>query len=213
MDVLPYGPLAADHCTLSAGLDPGRCPAAAPLAAAERAALLAAVSAWERWLDACDDEAASGPAPKGYIFLGPRAAGAGDARAAESPGGSQPQAAQQAAQQQPVQQAGAAGDDEALRGQYEDFEPLQPAQFSGRTALEFETFDAALCRFFSARGGQKAATQAMAREKAAHSKLDAIRADHARRLAALEAEQAEAERKASQTTRQRGGRPASMPAS
>ncbi|GAB4824054.1 hypothetical protein N2152v2_011100 [Parachlorella kessleri] len=63
-ELLPYGPLVADHCALAAGLEPGRAPAAAPLGHEERAALLGAVRGWERWLDECETKP-----PEGFIYV------------------------------------------------------------------------------------------------------------------------------------------------
>lgn len=63
-EVLPYGPLVADHCALAAGLDPTLRPQAAPLSADEQRALLGGVRGWERWLDECDQKA-----PEGYIYV------------------------------------------------------------------------------------------------------------------------------------------------
>ena len=59
---LPYGPAVADHCILSAGLSPQHLLKAQALSPAQRQELLAAVQAWEKWLDDCETQA-----PKGYI--------------------------------------------------------------------------------------------------------------------------------------------------
>jgi len=59
---LPYGPAVADHCILSAGLSPQQQLKAKPLGPDQRQGLLAAVQAWEKWLDDCESQA-----PKGYI--------------------------------------------------------------------------------------------------------------------------------------------------
>lgn len=75
-ELLPYGPLVAEHCILSAGLDPARPPAAAPLSAEEQRALLGGVRSWERWLDECESRP-----PEGIIYVRPGAAEGEGARA------------------------------------------------------------------------------------------------------------------------------------
>ncbi len=59
---LPYGPAVADHCILSAGLSPQQQVKSNALSPDQRQGLLAAVQAWEKWLDDCETQA-----PKGYI--------------------------------------------------------------------------------------------------------------------------------------------------
>lgn len=59
---LPYGPAVVDHCILTAGLAPQQQLKHSALRPEQQQALLAAVLAWERWLDDCETRA-----PKGYI--------------------------------------------------------------------------------------------------------------------------------------------------
>ena len=174
-DLLPYGPLIAEHCILSAGLEPGRCPAAQPLGGEEGVALVGSVRAWEAWLDACED---SSEPPQGYILTKP---GSGQqAAAAAAPDGEAGGAAAAAGA------AGAAG--AAAGAVYEEFEPVLLRQHAHKPALAFPTFDAALGEFFGKAAGQRAAAAAAAKEKAAVGKLDAIRKDHEKRLGSLEKE-------------------------
>lgn len=139
--LLPYGPLIAEHCILSSGLQPGRLPAADPLPPADQAALLGGVRAWEAWLDACED---SSEVPPGFILTRPPAAAQGQkgqkaeaAAAAPSSGDGAAEGDAQAAQQAAAQQA-----------TYEEFEPVLLAQHAHKPALSFPTFDAALAEFF-----------------------------------------------------------------
>ena len=57
--VVPYGPSVAEHCALAAGLNPDQL-LVAPLTEAQHAALLAAVRAFEKWLDGCEEAATGG---------------------------------------------------------------------------------------------------------------------------------------------------------
>ncbi len=166
-DLLPYGPLIAEHCILTASLEPGRSPAAQPLSGEERAALVGSVRSWEAWLDACED---SSEPPGGYILTKPGTAGQQVAAGAAG-------------------EAGAAG----AAGVYEEFEPVLLRQHAHKPSLAFPTFDAAVAEFFGKAAGQRAAAAAAAKEKAAVGKLEAIRRDHEKRLGSLgkEAESAQ----------------------
>lgn len=170
-DLLPYGPLIAEHCILTASLEPGRSPAAQPLSGEERAALVGSVRSWEAWLDDCED---SSEPPGGYILTKPGAAGQQAAAGAAG-------------------EAGAAGAAGTAGGVYEEFEPVLLRQHAHKPSLAFPTFDAAVAEFFGKAAGQRAAAAAAAKEKAAVGKLEAIRRDHEKRLGSLgkEAESAQ----------------------
>lgn len=175
-ELLPYGPLIAEHCILGAGLEPGRSPAAQPLSSDDQAALVSSVRSWEAWLDACED---SSEPPGGYILTKPGTGGQAAAAAAGAAGG------------EACAAAGAAGT--AGGAVYEEFEPVLLRQHAHKPAVAFPTFDAAVAEFFGKAAGQRAAAAAAAKEKAAVGKLDAIRRDHEKRLGSLgkEAESAQ----------------------
>jgi len=170
---VPYGPLVAEHCILSAGLDPKRHVAAVPpLTEEDHAALLAAVRSFEKWLDGCEE----GSPPGGAILL---ARNGKKTSRAESEGD--------------VETSGAAA--------YDEFQPLLTAgkpmaQHAGLPMLTFPTYDAAVAEFFGQLQGQRKAAQQAQREKAALGKLEAIRRDHESRLETLGREADAAERKA-----------------
>lgn len=174
-ELLPYGPLIAEHCILSAGLESGRSPAAQPLSGDERAALVSSVRSWEAWLDACED---SSEPPGGYILTKPGTGGQQAVAAAVGEGGAA---------------AGSAGAAGAAGAVYEEFEPVLLRQHAHKPSLAFPTFDAAVAEFFGKAAGQRAAAAAAAKEKAAVGKLEAIRRDHEKRLGSLgkEAESAQ----------------------
>ncbi|EFN57403.1 hypothetical protein CHLNCDRAFT_57209 [Chlorella variabilis] len=111
-DLVPYGPLTAEHCVLLAGLEPQRQPAAAPLSALEAAALLGGVRQWEAWLDACEDSATP---PEGFILTKPAAAAAAAAVAAVAAAPPAPAAGQE---------DGGDGGAPAAAGVYDEFQPL-----------------------------------------------------------------------------------------
>ena len=140
--LLPYGPHASEHCVLSAGLDPRRQPASAPLSPEERAALLGGVRQWEAWLDACED---SGTPPEGIILTKPAPQ---QDKAAKQQQEQQVQAAAATAQEGG---GGGAGDSAAAvdagAAVYEDFEPLLLRQHQHKPAIHYPTFDAALEEF------------------------------------------------------------------
>lgn len=72
---------------------------------------------------------------------------------------------------------------------YEDFHPFRPAQFEGipnTQLLEFEPFNKTVDEFFSSIESQKLESRLTEREENAKRKLDAARADHARRLGGLQ---------------------------
>ncbi|KAI7842328.1 hypothetical protein COHA_003968 [Chlorella ohadii] len=173
-DLLPYGPLIAEHCILTASLEPGRSPAAQPLSGEERAALVGSVRSWEAWLDDCED---SSEPPGGYILTKPGAAGQQAAAGAAG-------------------EAGAAGAAGTAGGVYEEFEPVLLRQHAHKPSLAFPTFDAAVAEFFGKAAGQRAAAAAAAKEKAAVGKLEAIRRDHEKRLGSLGKEAESAQLKA-----------------
>lgn len=129
-DLLPYGPLIAEHCVVIAGLEPARQPAAAPLLPEEAGALLAGVRRWEAWLDGCEDDSTP---PQGFILTRP-----------------QPTAAKQQQQEQQQQAEGPEQQEGRRDGAavYEEFEPLLMAQHAHKPALSFPTFDAAVAEFF-----------------------------------------------------------------
>lgn len=179
-DLLPYGPLIAEHCILSAGLESGRSPTAQPLSGDERAALVSSVRSWEAWLDACED---SSEPPGGYILT---KSGTGGQQAAAAAGG---------------EAGGAAG---AAGAVYEEFEPVLLRQHAHKPSLAFPTFDAAVAEFFGKAAGQRAAAAAAAKEKAAVGKLDAIRRDHEKRLGSLGKEAESAQLKVRGRTAARG---------
>jgi hypothetical protein len=142
--LLPYGPSIAEHVVASAGLDPARRPASAPLEGGEAAALFRAVQDLEAWFAGL--EAA---APKGFISAG-RAGGPSKRQR-------QKQAAAAAAGAPPGAQSGAQSGEAAAQSEaqsgaalvYEDFNPLPLAQGGGDELIEFGEFDAALDEFYS----------------------------------------------------------------
>jgi len=72
---------------------------------------------------------------------------------------------------------------------YEDFHPFRPAQFEGipdTQLLEFEPFNKTVDEFFSSTESQKLESRLTEREENAKRKLDAARADHAKRLGGLQ---------------------------
>lgn len=87
------------------------------------------------------------------------------------------------------------------KGQYSDFQPLvngcpivdQPLM----TMIKFQTFDDAVCEFFSKIQGDRQKTQVEQQEEAAKKKLESIRMDHALRIKNLNHDVAQAEQKAS----------------
>lgn len=155
-DLLPYGPLIAEHCILSSGLDPARPLASAPLSAEEQGSLLGGVRTWEAWLDACED---ANEAPGGYIL----------ARPAGAAGGKAGKAGKQQQQQEEEVKAGAgaapgegpaAGPAPSAPFVYEEFEPVLLRQHAAYPSLAFPTFDAALAEFF---GKASAGSEGLAR--------------------------------------------------
>lgn len=72
---------------------------------------------------------------------------------------------------------------------YEDFHPFRPAQFEGipnTQLLEFQPFNKTVDEFFSSIESQKLESRLTEREENAKRKLDAARADHAKRLGGLQ---------------------------
>jgi hypothetical protein len=193
--VFPHGPSAAEHCALTAGLDPSRRPALLPLSPEERSALLAAVRAWERWVDAC----VAGTPPGGAILLGK---GKGDAKGKEAEPSAGTVAVAGGAASAGTKAASSCIDPSlAAPAVYEEYEPLLPegdpvAQRAGRLMLRFPTFDEAVREFYSTVEGQRASAQQAQREKAAEGKLDALRRDHQRRVHSLDDAAADSGRKA-----------------
>ncbi|KAL4420985.1 hypothetical protein ABPG77_001304 [Micractinium sp. CCAP 211/92] len=181
--LLPYGPLIAEHCIITASLDPARQLATAPLSPEEQEALLAGVRQWEAWLDGCEDDSTP---PQGFILTRPQ------------PGPAKQQQQQQQTQQTEggQQQEGGQAAGAAPAAVYDDFEPLLMAQHAHKPALSFPTFDAAVAEFFGKIQGQRTAQQQAAKEKAAVGKLEAIRKDHEKRLDVLGREAESAELKA-----------------
>ncbi|CAJ2504062.1 Uu.00g114560.m01.CDS01 [Anthostomella pinea] len=75
---------------------------------------------------------------------------------------------------------------------YEDFHPFLPRQFeedSAYTVLTFDNFDKMVDEFFSSLEGQKLESRLTEREAAAKRKLDAAKADQAKRIEGLQAAQ------------------------
>lgn len=64
--LIPSGPALAEHCILTAKLDPKRDIRAEPLSAEEQAALLEGVRGMEQWFEDSDAQP-----PPGYIFYKP----------------------------------------------------------------------------------------------------------------------------------------------
>ncbi|KAL0046515.1 hypothetical protein WJX82_002614 [Trebouxia sp. C0006] len=191
---LPYGPAVVDHCVLSAGLSPQQQLKAKPLGPDQRQGLLAAVQAWEKWLDDCESQA-----PKGYITY----------RRADEPKRSKKQSAEAPitpAQPVPASPAPDPGRPSGTNPSelakklegivYEDFDPLLLKQNEGLQKLEFETYDAALDEFFARIEGQQVERNQSQQEKAALAKLDRIKLDQGKRADDLERDAAEAESKA-----------------
>lgn len=132
--LLPYGPLIAEHCIITASLDPARQLATAPLSPEEQEALLAGVRQWEAWLDGCEDDSTP---PQGFILTRPQ------------PGPAKQQQQQQTQQTEGgQQQEGGQAAGAAPAAVYDDFEPLLMAQHAHKPALSFPTFDAAVAEFF-----------------------------------------------------------------
>ncbi|KAI2637655.1 fibronectin-binding protein A N-terminus-domain-containing protein [Hypomontagnella submonticulosa] len=75
---------------------------------------------------------------------------------------------------------------------YDDFHPFLPRQFeedSSYTVLPFDNFNKMVDEFFSSIEGQKLESRLNEREAAAKRKLDATKADHAKRIEGLQAVQ------------------------
>ncbi|KAI1275464.1 hypothetical protein F5Y07DRAFT_177516 [Xylaria sp. FL0933] len=75
---------------------------------------------------------------------------------------------------------------------YEDFHPFLPRQFAEDPAyitLDFESFDKTVDEFFSSIEGQKLESRLTEREAAARRKLEAAKADQAKRIEGLQAVQ------------------------
>ena len=180
--VLPYGPSVAEHCLLTAGVNP----LDQSLDDKQVDAVLGAVREFEKWLDGlCDDgdvgDESSGSgarppntnaAPGGVILL----------KNSSTSGSSQPV--------------------------YEECEPLLPGgkrfqrlvkepTTTTPTTISFNSFDAAMNAYFSHIQGQRAEAQQEQRESAALQKLEAIRKDNQHRVVALSKETEAAERRAS----------------
>ncbi|KAL0030916.1 hypothetical protein WJX79_000862 [Trebouxia sp. C0005] len=191
---LPYGPAVADHCILAAGLSPQQQLKAKPLGPDQRQGLLAAVQAWEKWLDDCEDQA-----PKGYItYRRADEPKRGKKQSAEAPiTPAQPIPASPAPD--PGQPSGTNPSELAKKLEgivYEDFDPLLLKQNEGLQKLEFETYDAALDEFYARIEGQQVERNQSQQEKAALAKLDRIKLDQGKRADDLERDAAEAESKA-----------------
>lgn len=201
--VLMYGPHVADHCLLSAGLQPSIKASEAQLSKEQQERLLQQVAGFEAWVARCADAP-----PAGYITL----AKPGESRKQRAAALAAPLQPQQSApleqqqqpdsQQQPVgeeqqqqpnsqqlvghqEQHGAAqpADEDGLV--YSEFEPLPWAQNAGRPVKEFLTFDAALDEFFSKVEDQRAEVAQQAAVRTVMSKLDKVREDQAARAEAL----------------------------
>ncbi|KAI0431979.1 hypothetical protein F5Y09DRAFT_340075 [Xylaria sp. FL1042] len=75
---------------------------------------------------------------------------------------------------------------------YEDFHPFLPRQFAedpAYTVLDFDSFDKTVDEFFSSIEGQKLESRLTEREAAARRKLEAAKADQAKRIEGLQAVQ------------------------
>ncbi|KAI1392324.1 fibronectin-binding protein A N-terminus-domain-containing protein [Hypoxylon trugodes] len=75
---------------------------------------------------------------------------------------------------------------------YEDFHPFLPRQFEedpAYTVLSFDSFNKMVDEFFSSVEGQKLVSKLNEKEAAAKRKLDATKADHAKRIEGLQAVQ------------------------
>jgi hypothetical protein len=172
LPLLPYGPAIADHVALSAGLEPGRCVAAQPLAEAEVGALMKALGALEAWFAGLDSAAPAGYVTanpvksyqrqqKGAAQEGDGAAAAGDGQvwvyqdfnplrlaqtaalpSREAPQGSAPAAA-------PPAGGSGAGEQEAAAAAGGGGERSSAPEAVGPTVLTFPTFDDALDEFYS----------------------------------------------------------------
>lgn len=72
---------------------------------------------------------------------------------------------------------------------YDDYHPFKPAQFENRPGLhilEFEGFNRTVDEFYSSIESQKLESKLTEREEAAKRKLESTKADHAKRLGALQ---------------------------
>lgn len=145
-DLVPYGPAVAEHCCLSAGLQPQHPVSQQPLTEQQVDELFAAVQQFEAWLASLDQAAVA----EGYIAAQP-AAGAKQQQGQQQAAYSKPAADQNgtAADSQQQQQSTTHGD----RGAglvYQDYNPLRIAQLSKAVeVLTFHTFDDALDEFYS----------------------------------------------------------------
>ncbi|KAI1307537.1 hypothetical protein F5Y03DRAFT_122881 [Xylaria venustula] len=123
------------------------------------------------------EEITSSDTCKGYIF------------AKRRPGAEEPSDQSTQAEQPPRQSL-----------LYEDFHPFLPRQFEqdpAYTVLEFDSFDKTVDEFFSSIEGQKLESRLTEREAAARRKLEAAKADQAKRIEGLQAVQSLNVRKAS----------------
>mmetsp|Transcript_14942 Transcript_14942/g.62169 ORF Transcript_14942/g.62169 Transcript_14942/m.62169 type:complete len:1146 (-) Transcript_14942:47-3484(-) len=179
------GPQLAEHAVVRAGMDPGANAKQAldSMDAEREERLLSALQEIDAFLDGC----AEGSAPKGYITR----------KRAKVPKGASKEVAE-AAQKRVI---------------FDDVVPMLYAQLehggvggggeggesgtgSDTSALEFDTFDAAMDEYFSKIEEQKAETQRAQQEAAALSKLTKVQSDQTKRAKALEEEVELQERKA-----------------
>jgi hypothetical protein len=169
-ELFPYGPAVAEHCCLSAGLQPGQALAAAPLSEAQVLALHGAVQQFEGWLAGLDQ----GAQAEGFISAVP-AAGAGKHKAAAGgSGGGQGEGGSGDAAAAATQQAAGEGGDEPASKQrgaglvYQDYNPLRLAQAgskAGGEVLAFPSFDKALDDYY---GKVKGAMRVFGRRSLQH---------------------------------------------
>lgn len=140
-DLLPYGPAIAEHCCLTAGLQPQQQPAAQQLSQEQELALFGAVQQFEAWLAALDQ----GAVAEGFVAAVQAAAGGPQAKGKQAANG-----AGAAAAAADGQQAAAAAADKAAGLVYQDYNPLRLQQLArAQQLLTFGTFDDALDEFYS----------------------------------------------------------------
>lgn len=141
-ELVPYGPAIAEHCCLSAGLQPQHPVAAAPLSEAQVGALYAAVQGFEGWLAGLD----AGAEAEGFIAA-QHTAGGGGGGDRGSKGGSNAQQQQQLEQVEGEQKKKKEGGGGGLV--YQDYNPLRlQASKSVGEVLTFTTFDEALDEYY-----------------------------------------------------------------
>lgn len=142
-DLVPYGPAVAEHCCLSAGLQPQHPLAQQPLTEEQISAMFAAVQQFEAWLASLDQ----GAVADGYIAAQPAA---GNKKQDKQGGVGKVEGQNGLGSQQQQQPPSGDKKDPGAGLVYQDYNPLKMAQLSRSSdVLSFNTFDEALDEFYS----------------------------------------------------------------